>query len=76
MPFEFEKPCLSAFEILLPEGKPKFEEMSSKYNTEIESVFARDKKSKVSFSPWIVVTDHKNLQSTYVLLNGDPECCG
>lgn len=76
MPFEFEKLSLSAFEILLPEGKPKFEEMSSKHKTEIESVFARDKRSKVSSRPWLIVTDPKNLQGTYVLLNGDPKCCG
>lgn len=76
MPFEFEKRSLSAFEILLPEGKPKFEEMSSKHKAEIESAFAQDKKSKVSSSPWLIVTDPKNLQGTYMLLNGDPKCCG
>ena len=55
MSFEFEKLSLSALGIMLSEGKPEFVEMLSKYNIDIESVFARDKKPKISSSPWLIV---------------------
>lgn len=73
MLLEFAETSPSALGILLSEGKPEFEEMPTKYNINIESAFARNKKPKVSSVLVSLSTDTKNFQGPYVLLKRDPE---